>query len=129
LWTIPLERMKGDVGHEVPLSPMAIELLEALPSFKGDFIFTTTSGKRPISGFSKAKARLDESIAGLREEDANGAEVAPMPRWTFHDLRRTVRTRPWARRTSSASYPGASPPGASRDLRPAQVPRREAKRS
>jgi integrase len=93
LWTIPPERMKGDVGHEVPLSPMAVELLEALPSFKGEFIFTTTSGKRPISGFSKAKARLDGSIAGLREEDAEGAEVAPMPRWTFHDLRRTVRTR------------------------------------
>jgi integrase len=93
LWTIPPERMKGDVGHEVPLSPMAVELLEALPRFKGEFIFTTTSGSRPISGFSKAKARLDRSIAGQREEDAKGAKVAPMQRWTFHDLRRTVRTR------------------------------------
>jgi integrase len=93
LWTIPPERMKGDAGHEVPLSPMARDLLKSLPSFKGEFIFTTTSGKRPISGFSKTKARLDRIIAELREEDAEGAEVAPMQRWTYHDLRRTVRTR------------------------------------
>jgi integrase len=80
-------------GSARALSPMALDLLKSLPSFKGEFIFTTTSGKRPISGFSKTKARLDGIIAELREEDAEGAEVAPMQRWTYHDLRRTVRTR------------------------------------
>jgi integrase len=68
LWTIPPERMKGDAGHEVPLSPMARDLLKSLPSFKGEFIFTTTSGKRPISGFSKTKARLDRIIAELQKK-------------------------------------------------------------
>ena len=43
-------------------------------------MFSTTGGERPISGFSKAKARLDNVL---------GSDVAP---WRFHDLRRTMRT-------------------------------------
>jgi integrase len=30
LWTIPPERMKGDAAHEIPLPPMAVEILAAL---------------------------------------------------------------------------------------------------
>ena len=34
---------------------------KALPRFpKGDHLFTTTYGEKPISGFSKGKARLDK---------------------------------------------------------------------
>jgi integrase len=79
LWTIPPERMKGDAAHEVPLPPAPLEILKELPRFTGPYVFTTTSGTRPISGFSKMKARLDELMPG----------VAP---WRFHDLRRTMRT-------------------------------------
>jgi integrase len=80
LWTIPAERMKGDQAHLVPLSDKAIELLEGLPRFKGDYVFTTTGGERPISGFAKAKRALDKKASGAAK-------------WIFHDLRRTVRTR------------------------------------
>jgi integrase len=38
LWTIPAERMKGGKAHRAPLSPRAMELLEALPR-NGDLIF------------------------------------------------------------------------------------------
>jgi integrase len=80
LWTIPPERMKGDATHEVPLPPMAVDILKGLPRWHGDFLFTATGGAGPISGFSKMKLRID---AAMKEP------VAP---WRFHDIRRTMRT-------------------------------------
>jgi integrase len=60
-WTIPASRMKGDASHLVPLSDTALAILDLLPRFeKGDHLFSTTFGQKPVSGFSKAKARLDE---------------------------------------------------------------------
>jgi integrase len=83
LWSIPAERYKTDSPHIVPLSDDAIAILEALPRFKsGDYMFTTTFGVRPFSGFSKLKARLDK----LMEGKAAGP-------WILHDIRRTVRTQ------------------------------------
>jgi integrase len=80
LWTIPADRMKGDSAHEVPLSTMAVEILESLPRWTGPYIFSTTGGERPISGFSKMKLRIDAALAEA------------IPAWRFHDLRRTMRT-------------------------------------
>ncbi len=74
LWTLPKQETKSDRLHQVPLSPMAVELITALPR-SGEFVFST-NGKTPISGFSKAKKRLDQ-LSGL-----NG--------WRLHDLRRTA---------------------------------------
>ena len=84
-WNLPRERVKNKVEHVVPLPPQALALLEALPRIeppKGypDFVFTTGGGSA-VSGFSKAKERLDIFIA------AKGAET--LPHWTMHDLRRT----------------------------------------
>jgi integrase len=88
LWTLPGKRMKGNMPHEVPLSPLAKELVLSLPRFGGskasNFVFSTTSGTRPISGFSKIKERIDALI----EQELG----APLPGWRFHDLRRTMRT-------------------------------------
>ncbi|HXW21297.1 MAG TPA: site-specific integrase, partial [Rhodomicrobium sp.] len=94
LWTIPAERMKGDAAHEVPLCLMAIDLINSLPRFSGDYVFTTTDGERPVSGFSKAKARLDAIVGDLRAKEAAGKESDEKiaPPWRFHDLRRTMRT-------------------------------------
>ena len=61
-------------------------LLRTLPRFgRGDFVFSTTAGDRPFSGFSKAKRRFDETVSSL----AGSEPIAP---WTLHDIRRTVRT-------------------------------------
>ncbi|HKN31186.1 MAG TPA: tyrosine-type recombinase/integrase [Roseiarcus sp.] len=79
MWTIPAERMKGRAAHEVPLSPLAVEILRAIPQ-RGPYVFSTAPGRSPIAGFAKAKTRLD----GL---------LGDMPPWVFHDLRRTMRTR------------------------------------
>ena len=86
LWEIPGHRTKNKHAHLVPLSPTLCRLISALPHV-GDLIFTTT-GDTPMSGFGKAKARLDARIDTLR----NGDDLAPMAPWTLHDLRRTMVT-------------------------------------
>ena len=78
LLTIPAGRMKGGRAHEVPLAPMAVELLKALPRWSGDFVFTTTCGQKSVGGFAKVKERIDK-LSGVKG-------------WVFHDLRRTMRT-------------------------------------
>jgi integrase len=78
VWTIPKEETKGDRTHEVPLSPLAMEVLNVLPRFAGNYVFSTTGGTRPISGYSKIKNRVDK-LAGIED-------------WRFHDLRRTLGT-------------------------------------
>jgi integrase len=61
LWIIRPERMKCDAAHEVPLSPIAIKILRSLPRWSGPFVFSTTAGARPISGFSKMAYWLPRS--------------------------------------------------------------------
>jgi integrase len=81
--------MKAKIVHQVPMSPAAQRLLAEIPRFaprhpdERNFVFTTTGGKRPFSGFAKRKADLDAKIA----------VKSTIPHWTLHDLRRTVRTR------------------------------------
>jgi integrase len=91
VWTIPGERYKNKLDHAVPLTKQAKALIGAKPEgFDGNswFVFSTTGGKRPFSGFSKAKKDLDAAIAKIRKTE--GREK--MPRWTLHDLRRTARS-------------------------------------
>jgi len=54
---------------------------------KKGFVLTTDGGKSRVSGFSKAKRKLDEQIADLIEDDE-----APVDPWRFHDLRRSAAT-------------------------------------
>lgn len=85
LWVIPAERMKSDAPHVVPLSDEAVRILQSLPTFKqGDHLFSTTFGAKPVSGFSKAKARLDAGMIG--------DEIEHLDPFVLHDIRRTVRT-------------------------------------
>jgi integrase len=90
-WTLPGSRSKNGDEHVVPLSPEVVAILEALPRI-GRFIFTTT-GKSPVSGFTRAKERVDR----LMIETANrtltaSADPVAIPPFTIHDLRRTAAT-------------------------------------
>ncbi|MBM0207414.1 site-specific integrase [Micromonospora sp. STR1s_5] len=76
---IPAASYKTGRPHTVPLSGAALALAESLPRWHvGDFLFSTTSGAKPVSGFSKAKARLDR--------------LSDVTDWTIHDIRRSVAT-------------------------------------
>jgi integrase len=85
VWTIPRERTKNDVAHEVPLSDAVIEILHSVPKVAGGerYVFTT-NGVTPVGGFSRAKNRIDAAISKQR------GSAEPLARWTFHDLRRTA---------------------------------------
>jgi integrase len=91
-WTIPATRTKNEEAHEIPLSDTALEILKGLPRIAGKpgFVFTTT-GRSPVSGFSKAKRAVDAAVLGCLKEDRGDGAKAP-PHWTLHDLRRTLAT-------------------------------------
>jgi integrase len=78
-WVVPAARFKSNSEHLVPLSSEAMTVLTALPRFSG-YLFSATHGTKALRGFSNSKYRLD-ALTGLTQP------------WTFHDLRRTVRTR------------------------------------
>jgi integrase len=94
LWTLPAARVKNDDLHDVPLADAAVKIIKKLPHIKSDegFVFASRRRRRgggptdissgPVTGFSRAKDRLDAAIA-----ETGGV---PLPDWVFHDLRRTV---------------------------------------
>ena len=63
-----------------------IEILKALPRIKTTkgFVFTTTRDVA-VSGFSRAKDRLDAAVGASLPKGAKSPE-----HWTYHDLRRTL---------------------------------------
>jgi integrase len=91
VWTLPRHKAKNDRVHEIQLSDAAIEVLRSLPRMGDGLVFTTT-GKRPISGFSKAKRRLDAAMHKANRVELSTKKGASIPGWTLHDLRRTAAT-------------------------------------
>ena len=89
VWTIPADRAKNGVRHDVHLSRQAAALIAGLPHQKGDFVFSTRGGKVPVSGFSKAKAAIDKAAGFL---DKDGQSVKGKAPWRLHDLRHTAGT-------------------------------------
>jgi integrase len=80
-WVIPASRHKSETGHVLPITDDLAALLASLPRFaSGDFVFSASYGKKPVSGFSKAKADID-------------ARMGDVPPFVFHDVRRTVRSQ------------------------------------
>lgn len=79
-WLIPAARMKNKRDFLLPLSPLAVSLLEAVPVIGGRNagpIFTT-NGTTPIAGFHQFKTAFDKRCG--------------LTGWTNHDLRRTARS-------------------------------------
>jgi integrase len=75
LWAIPASRSKTGAAIRIPLSPSAVDVLAGIQGVDGKFMFTTT-GKSPVSGFSKMKKKLDQ-LSGVTD-------------WRLHDFRRTM---------------------------------------
>ena len=87
-WTIAKERCKNGKAHTVDLHPDAVRLLDRLGDAAaarragdGEFVYSTT-GRTPVSGFSKIKGRID-----ARMKEILGSKFQE---WHTHDLRRTA---------------------------------------
>lgn len=91
---VPRGRYKGGRDHIVPLSGMACTILETIPQWTSPdpYLFSTTDSKRPISGFSRAKSRLDKSAEQHLRRLA-GDKGAELKRYRVHDFRVTCETR------------------------------------
>ena len=77
-WALSGSRTKNGRPHVVHLSDAAMSTISALPQVDGQAWLFSTTGRGPVKGFSKAKAKLDEESG--------------VTNWTFHDLRRTFAT-------------------------------------
>lgn len=75
-WTISSERTKNHRPHTLRLPPLARSIISEVPRIEGEFVFSST-GKSPISGWSKIKQSLDKQMEGV-------------PAWRMHDLRRSA---------------------------------------
>ena len=94
-WSLPASRSKNATAAENALANMTVSILDGLASRQGagrrwpirGFVLSTT-GRASVSGYSRAKRRLDAAITNLAQE---GELSAPKP-WRLHDLRRTLAT-------------------------------------
>lgn len=91
-WTIPREVAKNDVVHDVQLGDTAIAILRSLPHIGQAGLIFTSTGKTPVSGFSRAKRRIDEAMLAAKREELGKQKGDAVPDWTLHDLRRTATT-------------------------------------
>jgi len=71
-------RTKNAVPQTIPLSLPAATVLQHVPRIAESKRVFTTNGKTAVSGWSRAKSKLDE-LSGVSD-------------WRIHDLRRTVAT-------------------------------------
>ena len=73
--TFPAGFTKNKREHRLPLSPMAIQVINGLPEY-GDLLFPSRDDlAKPFNGWGKCKARFDEAL--------------PFNDYVLHDLRRT----------------------------------------
>jgi integrase len=88
VWTIPAERMKEGRAHVVPLSPRAIEIVNAMPRGNSDFVFTSIDKRR--AGQQIGRDAFKDVLKGLGVTEA-----------TPHGFRSTFAD--WA--ADSTAYP------------------------
>jgi integrase len=92
-WKIPKTQTKNKKEHLVHLSPQAQSIvlglvLANMPPRASGYLFSTT-GDSHISGYSKAKAKLDRLMADLQTDPMSDLFTDTFTDWRIHDLRRT----------------------------------------
>ena len=98
-WELPGERSKNGAPHIVHLSAPMIAELDTIA--RGDkwprrgLVFST-NGNTSISGYSRAKEKLDAAMLALAQKEAKASGEDPaqveLKPWRVHDLRRTLAT-------------------------------------
>lgn len=98
-WKLPGERSKNSEAQTIHLSALAIAELDKAAGGdkwpKRGLVFTTT-GKTAVSGYSRAKKRLDALMLAAMQKSATKSGDDPkhveLAKWRTHDLRRTLAT-------------------------------------
>lgn len=82
-WTIntPGQNRTNKSGRQIkkPLTPMLLAIIMSIPRIHDEYVFPSTRGTRPVSGFSKWRKRLNQ-LSGIFDA-------------TNHDFRTTLSTR------------------------------------
>jgi integrase len=94
VWVIPEHRHKTEDGQRVPLTPLALELVEAIRGEQErlakrrealpEHLFTKGENAYTVNALSRAVKR-NVKLLGNKDRE-------PWGHWTPHDLRRTMRT-------------------------------------
>lgn len=101
---LPSARTKNRRPHDVPLASAALELLGTIALGGAELregqdmpwpatgpVFTGT-GKTPVSGWSRAKRRLDALLPTIGGDGKELERPRPVAPWRMHDVRRSVAT-------------------------------------
>lgn len=98
IWTIPARRNKAKRVHDVPLSKLALRIINQCIDEMEDgqrLIFSSERTDGEMSGWHKMKVRLDKASGCVHEIDRD-EDGKPLllwgEKWTSHDLRRTLGT-------------------------------------
>ncbi|MBC8048906.1 MAG: site-specific integrase [Chitinophagales bacterium] len=79
VWTLPATRAKNGRAFTIHITPLMHDVLNKIKAMRTcDYLFSTNR-RSPVSGFSKYKRQLDETIDGIKP-------------WMLHDLRRSFVT-------------------------------------
>lgn len=90
-WHLTAARTKNARPHVVQLSEPVRDLLTEVKAKGPARLYFTTTGETPLSGLHKGHARLAAAMEAVAEKEHG--EPVQIPRWTWHDLRRTAATR------------------------------------
>jgi integrase len=84
-WEIPAKRMKGknSMAHDVPLNPMALEVIEQAKFYSGKSKFVFRSNFKKDSSIT---------VAAISRAVVRHLPEMKLEKFTPHDLRRTCRT-------------------------------------
>ncbi|WP_331372881.1 tyrosine-type recombinase/integrase [Sinorhizobium chiapasense] len=90
VWTVPASRMKAGREHRVPLSPRAVQILEAMAEVRRadhPYVFPGQKAKRPVSAASmemllrRLKAKTSTTCHGFRSSFRDWCgDATPFPR-------------------------------------------------
>jgi integrase len=99
-WVIPSERMKGKNSGPKQARPFLVTLnsamLQIIDTEANGFLFTTTRGRVQFHLGSKVKKAIDAlmlvELQKIATERGDDPKNTVLPKWTNHDIRRSVRT-------------------------------------
>lgn len=96
-WFLKNAQVKSGKGHLVPLSPLAVEIIQGIKRIEGieHVFFSGRRGDCPPSGFSVIKRRLDRLVAEITAEEAGedlDMKKHALAPWWIHDIRATFAT-------------------------------------